>query len=303
MKISIIIPIYNREKVISRAVESVLKTKKSSLDVEIILVDDGSEDNSKKIMLEYSKKYNNIFSYFLDKNYGVNYARNYGILKSSGDFILFLDSDDSIYKETLICFEKILKKFPNQNLFFFQTQLYPSKKILSNVEKEGIFSYKDYLSDKIKGEFLPIFSKKILNKVTIDTSRYAFESIFWTQVIREFSVVISKKVLRKYYIDYDNRISKDLFSIKNAQRRFNDYVHYLNLFGEDILKFKLNRKYAKLLKTIGVFGMLTYQKNSKEYFLKAYKMDKSFISLLLYLCSHLGSFPFRIILFIKKLNA
>ncbi len=92
--ISIIIPVYNVEKYISKCLDSALAQDYPN--IEIICIDDCSPDDSARIIYDYQKKYNNIFYYTYDKNGGLGYARDYGISKAKGDYILFLDSDDYI---------------------------------------------------------------------------------------------------------------------------------------------------------------------------------------------------------------
>ncbi len=101
-KISIIIPVYNAEQYIDNCLKSLIgQTYKN---IEIILVDDGSKDSSYDICLEYSKKYNFI-KIFHKTNGGPSSARNLGISKASGDYICFVDSDDTVseyYVEKLL---------------------------------------------------------------------------------------------------------------------------------------------------------------------------------------------------------
>ena len=90
-KISIIVPIYNCEKYLKRCLESIINQTYNNL--EIILLNDGSSDNSLKIIKEYKKKDNRII--VIDKkNTGVSDTRNIGIQKASGKYICFCDSDD-----------------------------------------------------------------------------------------------------------------------------------------------------------------------------------------------------------------
>ncbi len=96
-KISIIIPVYNAENTIKRCINSILNQKYSNY--EIILINDGSEDNSEQIILEYTKTDDRI-KYFSKENSGVADTRNYGIKKASGDYIVFVDSDDYV-KDTI----------------------------------------------------------------------------------------------------------------------------------------------------------------------------------------------------------
>lgn len=90
-KISIIITAWNAEKTIKKAILSA--TSQDYNDLEIIIVDDGSIDNTEKEILEFTEKYENI-KYYKKENTGVADTRNFGIEKSSGDYILFLDDDD-----------------------------------------------------------------------------------------------------------------------------------------------------------------------------------------------------------------
>ena len=91
IKFSIIIPVYNISNYISECVNSVLK--QSFKDYEIILVNDGSIDDSFNICLNYSKKYKNV-RLINQQNGGLSSARNAGINQAEGDYLLFLDGDD-----------------------------------------------------------------------------------------------------------------------------------------------------------------------------------------------------------------
>jgi len=87
-KVSVIIPTYNRASLVKEAIESVLSQTYDNF--EIIVIDDGSTDNTRELLGPYKNKINYIFM----KNMGVSAARNEGIKKSKGDYITFLDSDD-----------------------------------------------------------------------------------------------------------------------------------------------------------------------------------------------------------------
>ena len=94
-KVSVIIPIYNAEKTINMAIDSVINQTIGFDNIELILVDDKSIDRSKQIIQDYAIKYNNIKPIFLDKNSGLpGKPRNVGIENASSDYIIFLDADD-----------------------------------------------------------------------------------------------------------------------------------------------------------------------------------------------------------------
>ena len=95
-KISVIIPVYNVEKYISRCLDSILN--QSYKNVEIIIINDGSTDKSGLICDEYSKRYDNI-RVFHKENGGVSSARNLGITVAKGEYITFADPDDFLNKD------------------------------------------------------------------------------------------------------------------------------------------------------------------------------------------------------------
>ena len=95
MKVSVIVPVYNTEKYLEKCLDSIVNQDFD--DYEIIIVNDGSTDNSFKIINKYVDKYDNIKA-FTKQNGGLSSARNFGIAKSSGKYLMFIDSDDYIEK-------------------------------------------------------------------------------------------------------------------------------------------------------------------------------------------------------------
>ena len=108
--ISIVIPIYNAEKKLSRCISSVLDQKYSN--IEIILIDDGSKDNSLIIANEWKKKDSRI-KVISKENGGVSSARNKGIANSKGDYIMFVDADDWVEPEFCAFFYDNFKNNPD----------------------------------------------------------------------------------------------------------------------------------------------------------------------------------------------
>ena len=95
-KVSIILPVYNSEKTIEETIKSIIN--QTYKNIELIIINDGSNDKTDKICKLYSKKYSNIIKYFYKLNEGVSKSRNLGIEKSTGKFICFIDSDDEYNK-------------------------------------------------------------------------------------------------------------------------------------------------------------------------------------------------------------
>lgn len=98
VKVSVIVPIYNSEKYLKRCLDSLIGQTLD--DIEIILINDGSTDNSEGIIQEYVEKYKDKIKYISQKNSGQAVARNIGIKVATGEYIAFVDSDDYIEKDT-----------------------------------------------------------------------------------------------------------------------------------------------------------------------------------------------------------
>ena len=106
-QISIIVPVYNVEKYLSRCIDSILN--QTFDDFELILIDDGSPDHSGAICDDYAKKDNRILVIHKE-NGGLSDARNAGINIASGEYIMFVDSDDYISKDMCeILYQRIIK--------------------------------------------------------------------------------------------------------------------------------------------------------------------------------------------------
>jgi len=110
-KISIIVPVYNAERTISKCIESILQN--SHADYEIILINDGSSDNSWAVMEKYGEKYPDQIRIFNQENQGVARTRNSGIKYAESKYIMFVDCDDYVDNDYV---EKFAKEIETKNL-------------------------------------------------------------------------------------------------------------------------------------------------------------------------------------------
>lgn len=110
-KISVIIPVYNAESSLKNTIDSVINQTLGFENIELILVDDNSSDDSKKIIKLYADRYDNIKPIFLNQNSGhAAHPRNIGIENSSAKYLMFMDSDDEIFEDYCeVLFDKITK--------------------------------------------------------------------------------------------------------------------------------------------------------------------------------------------------
>ena len=111
VKISVIVPVYNVERYIRKTLDSLLDQTMID-DIEVIMIDDGSTDNSRFIIDEYAEKYDNFHAYHR-KNQGPAIARNYGIDLARGEYVHFMDADDYLPRKAY----ETLYNFNPQNDF------------------------------------------------------------------------------------------------------------------------------------------------------------------------------------------
>lgn len=119
-KVSIIVPVYNVEKYLAKCLDSLVNQTLEG--VEIIVVDDGSRDNSKQIIDEFQTKYPDKIKSFVKRNGGLSDARNFGLDRASGDYIGFVDSDDYVTAEM---FEEM----------YSLAQKYDAEMVICNLQK------------------------------------------------------------------------------------------------------------------------------------------------------------------------
>ena len=145
MRFSIIVPVYNVEKYLSKCIQSLIDQDYN--DYEILLIDDGSTDKSGIICEQYAKKYENIYV-FHKKNGGLSDARNYGLQKALGDYILFVDSDDWIKKDILKEFSDIIEN--NKAVDVIETRFIEVYKNEEIVKDKKLHSYAKSKFDRKK---------------------------------------------------------------------------------------------------------------------------------------------------------
>ena len=108
MQFSVIVPVYNAEKTIHRCVDSILQ--QNAMDMELLLVNDGSSDSSEEICLFYAAKDPRV-RYISKENGGVSSARNVGLDAASGKYVMFVDSDDYVSPDYFQCITDVLQRY------------------------------------------------------------------------------------------------------------------------------------------------------------------------------------------------
>ena len=167
MKYSIIIPAYNSEKTIKRCIESITSQNRS--DVEIILINDGSTDGSESVCKALQSDHNNIV-YIPKENGGVSSARNLGLSEATGEYVMFVDSDDYVNNQCFDIIDKYIKSDADFYQFSFsivaneivkETREVPECIVNTFSEKESFIS-ESLVSRSINSPCAKIYKRKII---------------------------------------------------------------------------------------------------------------------------------------------
>lgn len=229
---SVVIPIYNAESTLNRCLDSLIKQEFK--DFEVIMINDGSEDDSEQICLHYTEC-DERFRYYVQKNKGVSAARNLGIDYANGEFVTFLDSDDVYYENYLQCFYEVISKFPGK-IHYWCGYGYISnvegrngKKIKYGLDDELICCRrKNFMAlhemELVAPSFNKVYNKKILNEFHVrmkDGLSLGEDLIFNLEYLDccDDEIIICNKINYGYYCDstnsLNNRYRKDLQEIYN----------------------------------------------------------------------------------------
>lgn len=161
-KVSVIVPIYNVEKYLEKCINSLLS--QTLEDIQIILVNDGSKDNSGNIAKEYEKNNKNRIIYVEKENGGLSDARNYGLKYATGDFVAFLDSDDYIEKNA---YEEMYNKAIEENADYVECDFiweFPDK---NRVDKQYTYKNKKEMLSFVR---VVAWNKLIKRQLIIDNN-------------------------------------------------------------------------------------------------------------------------------------
>ena len=139
--VSIIIPVYNAERYLRDCIQSVLDQSYDHW--ELILVDDGSTDNSYKICLEFADNDHRVRVYH-NENHGVSYTRNFGMSVAKGEFLCFIDADDKILPDYISCLHKSLTETEADVVFCGYQFLYEDRYVQKAPRiKAGSYTFDD----------------------------------------------------------------------------------------------------------------------------------------------------------------
>lgn len=222
--ISIILPCYNSEDYIENSIKSVLKQTYKKW--ELIIVDDGSSDNSYNIIRKYQKKYNNIKVIKFNKNKGVSIARNKAIKNSKGSFITFLDSDDLWKKDKLK--KQLGFMLDNDIAFSFTGYEYIDDKGFKTGKKISVpkkVNYYNLLKENVIACFTVMINKSKINNIYMPNIKHE-DYATWLNILKNY-YGYGLNISLGYYRKNNNSLSSN--KIKSSLWRWDIYRNHQNL--------------------------------------------------------------------------
>lgn len=244
--VSVIIPLYNKEKEIAKAINSVLQQRFSNF--ELIIVNDGSTDNSLNIVNSFKDPRIKIFS---KPNGGVSSARNYGIKKASYDLIAFLDGDDWWSSDFLSVLFDLTNKYPDAGLWAGQYVQVDKKNEFITLDRfpkidEGHFNLYEHLYAVHSSSVL--IKKKVFEECGHfdETLTHGEDTDMWIRIAMKFKICYTNKIISYYNIG-SNPLTKSTGKIPFLHQHFLSKIdNYLGQGGPEWDSLLLKRKISYL---------------------------------------------------------
>lgn len=224
-RFSVIIPLYNKENFVAATIDSVLA--QSFSDFELIVVDDGSSDNSGQIVQSYTDKR---ITYIRTENRGVSSARNLGIEKASADYITFLDADDLWKPDFLQEMHDAINQFPDHQVFAAAIEKSNGRRTFParySINYTGKYQSVEYFSASMKETAIctscAVFHKSVFEKIgNFEVSLPSGQDTdLWIRIGLVYPVLFVDKILATYVFD-----AVSLSKNKNHLLRKSDFSHF-----------------------------------------------------------------------------
>ena len=239
-KVSIIMPAFNASKYLKRSIESILKQKYENF--ELIIIDDGSTDDTKKFIKEYAMKDNRIMPIYSEINQGVSKSRNMGLKICSGDYVLFIDADDYITKDCIkIMVEKAIKynadvldsyhMIIDKNKKFLEHKQLNEDLILGDKNNTDMLTVSSYVTGKL-------IKKELLKGLLFNEELRRYEDLVFEHQLK---LKLNNYVLIKDVLYYYYQVSDSLINTLGEKHKI-----YMDAAKEVLDLYKNESKEAKL---------------------------------------------------------
>nr|WP_245363217.1 glycosyltransferase family 2 protein [Cohnella thailandensis] len=255
MEVSIIIPVFNRRDVIARALESLVN--QTFTDFEVIVVDDGSTDESVEVIQQYCEA-DSRFKYFYQRNKGVSVARNNGISRAKGDYLCFLDSDD-YYEPTFLAEMHKEIKYRMSDVCYCGYNIV-KRNIIKN--KKTHFTTKGVLVKYILGKVnVHTTGWMIKRNYLMENKIFYVEGVSWGEDFEFFCEVLSRTnaicYIRGYLTNYTVEPTESALSTFNIDKMDKDFESINRLINISAIKDR--KDCIKALVGYRLPALLTYR--------------------------------------------
>jgi glycosyltransferase involved in cell wall biosynthesis len=255
--VSVIVPVYNRENYIDGTIKSILEQSYQS--IEIIVINDGSSDNSLLILKQLVEQYPNKIVIIDQKNQGQTIARNNGIRQAKGEFIAFLDSDDLWLKDKL---QKQLPLFKNNvglvysGIYTIDAMNHILNQELCDKEIKGDIYHQLLIKNRMTGGTV-IVKKMVLDQVGLfdETLNAAENWDLWLRISKHSLVDYVNEPLMKYRVHAGNMSKDALLMLSVTQRILSKYLEKSTDIPQEIYQ----QAYAHLYYRTGVYYFSQFQ--------------------------------------------
>ena len=255
-KVSVIIPVYNAENYISKCLESILN--QSYKNIEIVVINDGSTDKSEELIKAYQDKDNRIV-YLSQKNSGPSVARNNGIGHSTGEYLVFIDSDD-IAERTYV--ELLLKKMVSSGADIVCCGY-------QDISEFGVLNHTDFdfENNVTRGSFAEmvckgtggvlwgkIFKRKIItqNKLKMDKNIFMSEDLIF--VLQYVFYCQSFAAIKKYLYNY-NRLNETSISSNISMKYIPNHIKVCKRLENILINLSLEKQKINQIISLRVQGI------------------------------------------------
>ena len=238
-KFSVIVPVYNTEKYLRKCLDSLVSQTLN--EIEIIVVNDGSPDNSQDIIDEYAKNYPEKVRAYIKENGGLSDARNYGIERANGEYLMFVDSDDYISTELLeILNSKLCEKAVDVIRFNAQvvlankekgeTLFFPQTSAISGIEAiDKLIDNKQYFEPAPFYAYRREYWQK--NNFCFSKGRYHEDFGLIPEVIIKAQSFSSVEHIGYFYFQSDSSIMRTVNIQKDNKRAYDGLSHFDHLYS------------------------------------------------------------------------
>lgn len=237
---SIIIPTYNRAWCIERSIKSVLN--QDYQEWEMIIVDDGSTDNTKQIVEKYLK--DSRIKYFYKENGGVNSARNYGIKYISSNMVMFLDSDDELITRVFCLISSVVSKYRDVKIFSFRAVDKSGQQVsyTNKVHGDQMIDFAKFISQKyVHGEVFFVFSRDIFYENVFDEEVNGGEAYLLFKLIKENGLMMINTNARIYHTESPDSLSSSKLTCEKVSNIYKIQTRLIGKYKNDLKKY--NKKY------------------------------------------------------------